>query len=137
MLCVGLFAIESWLEDVVDMANYADHDSYIAAAPEQFQTLLAQLRSDLARSLPAATEVIKYDMPGFQIDDTIVAGYAAFSKQCGLYVDPVAIAAHLSEIESLGLKASKTGVTFTTKRPITSELTGKLAVASHLAKGRG
>lgn len=117
------------------MAKYADHDEYISAAPEQFRPLLAHLREQLAKALPAADQIIKYDMPGFQIEGTIIAGYAAFSKQCGLYVDPAAIAAHPEEIAALKLKASKTGVTFTAKNPISGELTKKLAIASLSAKG--
>ena len=111
------------------------HDAYIAAAPEQFRTLLEHLRVQLSGALPDAEEVIKYDMPGFQVENTIIAGYAAFSKQCGLYVDPVAIATHADEITSLKLKATKTGVTFSMKKPITDELVEKLAVSSRKAKG--
>lgn len=112
-----------------------DHDAYIAAAPEPFRPLLSQLRAGLAQALPDAREVTMYGMPGFQIGDTIVAGYAAFSKQCGLYVDPGAIAAHADEIASLKLKATKTGVTFSTAKPITAELVRKLAVRSRSEKG--
>ena len=56
-----------------------NHDTYIAAAPEQLRAMLGQLRVRLARALPDAEEVIKYDMPGFQIGETIIVGYAAFS----------------------------------------------------------
>ncbi|WP_332638695.1 iron chaperone [Brevundimonas sp.] len=114
----------------------ADHDAYIAAAPEAFRPMLRQLRAGLSRALPDAEEVIMYGMPGFRIGDTIVAGYAAFSKQCGLYVDPGAIAAHADEIASLKLKTTKTGVTFSTSKPITPELVEKLAVSSRGATGR-
>lgn len=112
-----------------------DHDAYISAAPEPFRPMLRQLRARLSQALPDAEEVIMYGMPGFQIRDTIVAGYAAFSKQCGLYVDPGAIAAHADEITSLKLKATKTGVTFSASRPITAELVEKLAVRSRSEKG--
>lgn len=61
----------------------ADHDAYIAEAPEALRPLLAQLRAQLARTLPDAEEVIAYKMPGFRIGKSIIAGYAAFSKQCG------------------------------------------------------
>lgn len=83
------------------------HDANITAAPDPFRGLLSQLRMQLAQALPGAEEVVKYDMPAFQIEGTIVAGYAAFSKQCGLYVDPGAIAAHADEIAALKLKATK------------------------------
>jgi uncharacterized protein YdhG (YjbR/CyaY superfamily) len=117
------------------MSKSDDHDAYIAAAPEQFRAMLVQLREQLSRALPDAEEVMKYDMPGFQIEETIIAGYAAFSKQCGLYVDPGAIAAHADEIASLKLKATKTGVTFSVSKPITEELVTKLAVTSRSEKG--
>ncbi len=97
--------------------------------------MLGRLRERLSRALPDAEEVMKYDMPGFQIEQTIVAGYAAFSKQCGLYVDPGAIAAHADEIAALKLKATKTGVTFSVGKPITDELVDKLAKGSRRMKG--
>jgi uncharacterized protein YdhG (YjbR/CyaY superfamily) len=117
------------------MTKKDNHDAYIAAAPEQFRPMLGQLRAQLSRALPDAEEVMKYDMPGFQIEDTIIAGYAAFSKQCGLYVDPGAIADHADEIASLKLKATKTGVTFSASKPIPYELVEKLAVRSRSKKG--
>lgn len=124
------------LKDItVSMTKKDSHDAYIAAAPEQFRAMLGQLRAQLSRALPDAQEVIKYDMPGFQIEETIIAGYAAFSKQCGLYVDPGAIAAHADEIASLKLKTTKTGVTFSVSKPITDELVEKLAVSSRREKG--
>lgn len=119
----------------VSMTKPHDHDTYIGAAPEQFRAVLRKLRAQLSRALPDAEEVIKYDMPGFQIEKTIVAGYAAFSRQCGLYVDPGAIDAHAGEIASLQLKATKTGVTFSVSRPIPAELVAKLAISSRRAKG--
>jgi uncharacterized protein YdhG (YjbR/CyaY superfamily) len=117
------------------MVKKDGHEAYIAAAPEQFRALLGRLRAQLSRALPDAQEVIKYDMPGFQIGETIIAGYAAFSKQCGLYVDPGAIAAHAQEIASLKLKATKTGITFSASKPIPDELVRKLVVSSRGKKG--
>ena len=111
------------------------HDAYIAAAPEQFRTALGRLRVQLSRALPDAKEVVRYDMPGFEIRETIIAGYAAFRKQCGLYVDPGAIAAHADEIAALKLRATKTGVTFSPTKPIADELVEKLAISSRSEKG--
>jgi|TARA_A100001391_G_scaffold190381_1_gene162722 hypothetical protein len=58
-----------------------------------------------------------------------------FSKKCGLYVDPGAIAAHAKEIASLNLKATRTGVTFSASKPIPDDLVEKLAVSSRGEKG--
>ncbi len=107
-----------------------DHDGYIAAAPEQFRPVLTSLRTQLSRTLPDAEEVIEYAMPGFRIGRSIVASYAAFSKQCGLYVAASAIAAHAEEIERAGLRASKTGVTFPAKNPVPDDLVERLVLAS-------
>jgi hypothetical protein len=65
------------------MTKAAGHDAYIAAAPAPFRAVLANLRAKLAQALPDAEEVMKYDMPGFEIAGKTVAGYAAFAKQCG------------------------------------------------------
>jgi len=112
------------------MSTISNHDGYIAAAPEAFRLLLAQLRAQLARALPDAEEMIAYKMPGFGIGESIIAGYAAFSKQCGLYVSAGAIAAHADDIAVAGLKATKTGITFSPRKPIPDELVRMLALAS-------
>lgn len=108
----------------------ADHDAYIAGAPEELRPLLVRLRAQLARALPDADEVIAYKMPGFRIGQSIIAGYAAFSKQCGLYLSPAAIKWHADDIATAGLKSTKTGVTFSPSQPIPDGLVKKLALAS-------
>jgi uncharacterized protein YdhG (YjbR/CyaY superfamily) len=108
----------------------SDHDAYIAEAPEDLRPLLVSVRAQLAKALPDAEEVIAYKMPGFRIGQSIVAGYAAFSKQCGLYVAPAAIKSPESDIAAAGLKATKTGVTFSPSQPIPDKLVKALALAS-------
>ena len=112
------------------MTEIVDHDAYIAAAPEPLQPLLTQLRSTVADVLPDAEEIIAYKMPGFRIGKAIVVGYAAFSKQCGIYVSKGAIEANADDIAAAGLKATKTGVTFSPSKPIPDDLVEKLARAS-------
>lgn len=112
------------------MKAISDHDAYIADASDQFQPLLAALRAQLAGTLPDAEEVIQYGMPGFRVGGSIIASYAAFSKQCGLYLSAGAIATHADDITSAGLKASKTGITFPPNNPIPADLVERLALAS-------
>ena len=113
---------------------FADHDAYIAEAPKELRALLVRLRAQLAHALPDAEEVIAYKMPGFRIGKSIIAGYAAFSKQCGLYLSPAAITAHADDIAEAGLKSTKTGVTFSPSQPIPDGLVKKLALASRMAQ---
>ena len=112
------------------MTSPKDHDAYIAAAPERFRPALEHLRSLLTRALPEAEEFVAYDMPGFRVDGAVVASYAAFSRQCGLYVLGHAIAAHSDEIAAAGLRATKTGITFTPAKPIPDALVERLARTS-------
>lgn len=112
------------------MAAFPDHDAYIAAAAAPFRPALAHLRSLLAAALPGAAEVIRYGQPGFEIGGKTIAGYAAFSRQCGLYLAPGAIAAHRDDIAAAGLKATKTGITFAPKKPIPDALVTRLAQES-------
>jgi uncharacterized protein YdhG (YjbR/CyaY superfamily) len=115
------------------MTAFADHDAYIAAAPEALRPLLAHLRAQLNQTLPDLDEVIRYDMPGF--GSPVIAGYAAFSKQCGLYVSKGAISAYANDIAAAGLKATKTGVTFSPGKPIPDELVAALALYSRKELG--
>jgi uncharacterized protein YdhG (YjbR/CyaY superfamily) len=117
------------------MAKYSDHDAYIADAAEPLRPLLVELRAALANALPDAEELIAYDMPGFGFGKSIIAGYAAFSKQCGLYVSPGAITSHADAIAEAGLKATKTGVTFSPKKPMPDALAASLAVAARKELG--
>lgn len=112
------------------VATITDHDSYIAAAPVAFRPVLHHLRSLLQEALPDAEEMTAYDMPGFRTGDTVVASYAAFSKQVGLYFLAPAVLDHADEIAEAGLKASKTGVTFSPRKPVPDELVTRLAQAS-------
>jgi len=112
------------------MTELIDHDAYIAAAPEALRPQLAVLRENLKRSLPYAQEVMQYGMPGFISGGVMIAGYGAFSKQCGLYVSKGAISAHAEDIAAAGLKASKTGVTFLPTKPIPDALISALALSS-------
>lgn len=86
---------------------FADHDAYIAEASEELRPLLIRLRAQLARALPDSEEVIAYKMPGFRIGQSIIAGYAAFSKQCGLYLSPSAITSHADDIAAAGLSLQR------------------------------
>ncbi|MFE2977850.1 iron chaperone [Streptomyces sp. NPDC059258] len=112
------------------MATFPDHDSYIAAAPEAFRPVLRRLREVLSGSLPGAEEMVAYNMPGFKVNGRVVASYAAFTKQIGLYFLAPAISDHAEEIAESGLTASKTGFTFPPHKPVPDDLVRRLANAS-------
>lgn len=117
------------------MTETSGHDAYIAAAPDHLRPLLEHLRTQLARALPDADEIMAYNMPGLRIGTAIVVGYAAFARQCGIYVSPDAIRSLAADIAEAGLKATKTGVTFSPAKPMPDALIDKLAHASRREHG--
>lgn len=117
------------------MKSASTHDEYIAAAPEPLRPLLEAVRLQLSLVLPDGEEVVAYNMPGFRVGKTIVAGYAAFAKQCGVYVSPGAIQALAGDIAAAGLKSTKTGVTFSPRTPIPDALVRRLAQAARTDLG--
>lgn len=117
------------------LTMFADHDAYITAAPENLRPLLVRVRAEVALTLPDAEEVIAYKMPGFRIKESIIVGYAAFSKQCGIYVSPAVIRLHEDDIKAAGLKFTKTGITFSPSKPIPDELVKKLVLAARKEQG--
>lgn len=117
------------------MPDFATHADYIEEAAEPLKPLLQNLYEQLRAALPDADEIIAYNMPGFSLNDKIVAGYAAFSKQCGLYVAHDAIDALREDLIAIGLKPTKTGVTFSPKKPLPDQMIQNLAFASLKANG--
>lgn len=113
------------------MSTIADHDSYIASAPEAFRPLLEHLRTLLRDALPDAVEMVAYKMPGFALDGEVIASYAAFSKQVGVYFPAAAVAELAETISATGFRHTKTGITFTPGKPLPDDLVIRLARTSH------
>lgn len=59
-------------------------DAYIAAAPEQTQPILRQLRDVIKAVAPQAEERISYGMPSYEHHGRLVY-FAAFKNHVGLY----------------------------------------------------
>lgn len=62
-----------------------DIDSYIAALPDGVLEIFAAVRQTIAGLLPAAGEIIKYGMPGWQLSGRPVIYAAAWKNHIGLY----------------------------------------------------
>ena len=62
-----------------------DIDSYIAALPGGVSEIFAAVRQTIADLLPEAAEMIKYDMPSWQLAGRLVICAAAWKNHIGLY----------------------------------------------------
>ena len=93
--------------------------AYLAALPADQRAALERLRAEIAAYLPGCTECLSYAMPGFRQTSSgkMVAGYAAFARNLGLYPHSGGIIAQLGP-EIAGFRTSKSGVSFTPATPL-------------------
>lgn len=84
-------------------------DEYIATFPEQVRGNLEALRATVKQVVPAAIEVISYNMPAFKLHG-ILLYYAAYKNHIGLY--PYADTIIFFEADLAAYKTSKGTVQF-------------------------
>ena len=68
-------------------SNYIEIDNYINTFNDESQHLLKQLRQQIRKAAPAATETICYGMPTFVLEGNLVH-FAAFKNHIGFYPTP-------------------------------------------------
>jgi uncharacterized protein YdhG (YjbR/CyaY superfamily) len=61
-------------------------DAYLAAVPATHSAALKQLRGQIKKLYPTATEHISYGMPLFKLDGHPLAGFRAAKRHSGLFV---------------------------------------------------
>jgi uncharacterized protein YdhG (YjbR/CyaY superfamily) len=98
-------------------------DEYIAAFPENVQTILEKLRSVIRETAPEAEETIDYGIPTFKLNGNLVH-FAAFKNHTSFYPTPSAIEAFKKEL--LPFKQSKGTVQFPLDEPIPFDLVKKI-----------
>ncbi len=114
-------------------------DAYIAALPPDQRQALTDLRARLKTLLPDHIEVMSYAMPGFRQPGPkgrMVAGYAAFTRHLGLYPHSGSV---IPRIDCTPFKTSKSGVLFTSDRPLPDALLREIIETrqAELAAGYG
>lgn len=60
-------------------------DDYIASQPEAAQPALTQVRNAIRKALPAAEEVISYNIPTYKLDGAMVIYFAGWKHHYSLY----------------------------------------------------
>ena len=72
------------------MATFETVDDYLAALPAEQRTVIEEIRRRVLTVAPDATEVIRYDMPTWQVDGKSVVHAAAWKQHVSLYPVPAA-----------------------------------------------
>jgi len=98
-------------------------DEYIARCPEDIQAILEKIRMTIRGAVPAAKEVISYQMPAFHLHGNLVY-FAAWRKHIGFYPP-------ITENEDLRHEASvyageKGNLQFSLDQPIPYALISKI-----------
>jgi uncharacterized protein YdhG (YjbR/CyaY superfamily) len=100
--------------------------AYLAALSPDQRATLQDLRALIAAHLPGATECLSYAMPGFRHPTgKMIAGYAAFTRHCGLYPHSGTVIPALLP-DCAGFKTSKSGILFTPANPLPAPLLRKI-----------
>jgi uncharacterized protein YdhG (YjbR/CyaY superfamily) len=95
-------------------------DGYIAAFPQETQTVLQQVRGAISEMAPGATETISYGIPTFDLQGTHLVHFAAFKKHVGFYPTSSGIEAFREDLGSY--TSAKGSVQFPLDRPMPLDL---------------
>lgn len=90
-------------------------DDYILGFPPEVQAVLRNLREAVRQSAPFATEMIRWEMPTFDLHGHLVY-FAAHKKHIGFYPMPSAIEAFQDELAAY--KHAKGTVQFPLDKPL-------------------
>jgi uncharacterized protein YdhG (YjbR/CyaY superfamily) len=86
-------------------------ERYIDSLPPDRQEALAGLRAWVRETLPDATEVWQYGMPGFAQDDLICV-FKSQKNYISLYLDVDILEQHKAELDAAGLNCGKSCIRF-------------------------
>lgn len=95
-------------------------DDYIAAFPEQTQTVLRELRMLIRAAAPDATETVSYAIPTFDLNGRHLVHFAAFERHIGFYPTPSGIEAFKEELKHY--ESAKGSVQFPLGQPLPGDL---------------
>lgn len=106
-------------------------EAYLSALPEDQRAALERVRAILKARLPDHLEVISYAMPGLRQPGKrgrMVAGYAAFARNCGYYPHSGSIIGQFAT-ELTGFRTTPGAIAFTPDHPLSEDLILRLVQA--------
>ena len=106
--------------------DFKSVDDYIASQPEAVQPVLTSVRSAIRKAVPAAEEVISYQIPTYKLNGDAVLCFAGWKQHYSLYPVSDHVVAALGE----GLAAyrvNKATVRFSLSEPVAVKLIERIA----------
>ncbi len=110
-------------------------DDYIASQPEAAQPALTQVRNAIRKALPAAEEVISYNIPTYKLDGAMVIYFAGWKHHYSLYPAGARLLAAFQE-DLAPYEIKKSTIRFPLSEPVPARLIQRIVeVPCH--RGRG
>jgi len=100
-------------------------DGYLAKVEEPKRATLQKLRQTIGEILPDADEVISYGMPGFRLNGTVVAGFAAFKNHLAYLPHSGSVLSELKD-ELARYESTEGSLHFPIDKPLPKTLVKKL-----------
>ena len=104
--------------------------AYIASLPQGAQAVADEVRRTIRDAAPGCVEVIRYDMPAFQLDGRTFLYFGVWKNHVGLY--PIYKGSEAFERDIGPFRARKDTVQFPLNKPVPFELIARI-VASQLS----
>ena len=101
-------------------------DGYIASQPEAVQAVLGRVRSAIRKAVPAAQEVISYNMPTYTMYGGRLLNLAVWKQHYSIYAATAQVlAAFQGELASYAV--DKGTIRFPLSQPVPVKLIGRIA----------
>ena len=97
---------------------------YLARVPPEQRAALEKLRQTIKAVVPAAAEVISYQIPTFKLDGRRLVSYAAFKNHCSFFPGAGPVERYQEELKSY--RTSKGTIQFSPEDPLPVALIKKL-----------
>jgi uncharacterized protein YdhG (YjbR/CyaY superfamily) len=102
-----------------------DIDGYLASVEEPKRSTLEALRRSILAVVPDAEECLSYGVPGFRVNGTVVAGFAAAKKHLSYFPHSGSLLDQIDE-ELDGYDHAKGTLRFPIDEPLPDALVEKL-----------
>lgn len=99
-------------------------DDYLSVLPEPQRQALQQLRTEIRKALPDATECLSYGLPGFKLTK-VVLGFGAGKNHLALYPHSSTITTTFAD-ELKAWKTTKGAIHFQPQAPLPTDLVQRI-----------
>jgi uncharacterized protein YdhG (YjbR/CyaY superfamily) len=106
--------------------DFRSVDEYIATHPGEVQAILQPVRSTIRRALPAAEEVISYQIPTYKLHGGNVLYFAGWKKHYSLYPATDRLVAAFKD-DLAPYEVNKGTIRFPFSEPVPVKLIGRIA----------